>query len=553
MRHRAFPLAAACFAALAAVTSLPGAARLAAQQSDVDVQRYRFHLTLPDSGKRLRVQAVTEFTRSEGNLSLDLDLLAPMTVRSAYLGCGTARATPFMHDGRVVSVSLGESGATGDTTCVTVLYDGEPADGLVISVDSAGRWLAFGDNWPNRARHWLATVDHPSDKAMVEFIVDAPASLRVIANGTQRGLAAIAATEGGERHRTVWATATPIATYLMVVAAAPLTEIALGETACGFASLQRCVPQQVFTAPEQARFMPGNFARAADIVQYFARTVGPFPYEQLAHVQSSTRFGGMENAGAIFYADRLFRRPDGVGVGLIAHETAHQWFGNSVTAREWGHLWLSEGFATYFAALYTAHAFGDSAFHAEMAGIRQTVVRAGVAAQRPVLDTAQTELMGLLNANSYQKGGFVLHMLRSEVGDSAFFRAIRAYYAEHRHGNALTDDLRAQMEREAARDLSWFFDQWLTRPGFIEATLRWEHDPISGALTLVVTQGERFAPYRFPLRMEVVDGNGMSNHLLLDVPAARTARVVVPGRWQSVPRAFRTDPLVELLAVFRTP
>lgn len=550
MRRLAVVLTAAFVAAIA---SLPGPVPLAAQQPDVDVQRYRFHLTLPDSGKGLRVQAVTEFMRREGNLSLDLDLLAPMTVRSAYLGCGTARATPFMHDGRVVSVSLGESGATGDTTCVTLLYDGEPVDGLVIGTDSAGRWRAFGDNWPDRARHWLATVDHPSDKALVEYIVDAPAGLRVVANGTQRGFSPIPASEGGERNRTVWATATPIATYLMVVAAAPLTEFALGETACGFASFQRCVPQQVFTAPEQARYMPGNFARAADIVQYFGRTVGPFPYEQLAHVQSSTRFGGMENAGAIFYADRLFRRPDGVSVGLIAHEAAHQWFGNAVTEREWSHLWLSEGFATYFAALYTAHAFGDSAFRAELAGIRQAIVRAAAAAQRPVLDTAQTDLMALLNANSYQKGGFVLHMLRTEVGDSAFFRAIRSYYAAHRHGNAMTDDLRAEMEREAARDLTWFFDQWLTRPGFIEAALRWEHDPGTSALTLVVTQGERFAPYRFPLRVEVVDGSGMSTHLLLDVPAARTARVVVPGRWLDVPRSFRPDPLVELLAVFRTP
>jgi len=529
------------------------ASPLRAQQADVDVQRYRFHLTLPDTGKLLKVQSRVIIMRDSANLSLDLDLLAPMQVRGAYIGCGTATATPFLHDGKVVSISLGETGATGDSTCVGLVYEGEPADGLVISTDSAGRWLAFGDNWPNRARHWLATVDHPSDKAFVEFIVDAPAERTIVANGTRRGMAVIDSTEGGARHRTVWATATPVATYLMVIAAAPLTEIALGETACGYASLQRCVPQSVYTAPEQARFMPGNFSRAADIVQYFAQLVGPYPYEQLAHLQSSTRFGGMENAGAIFYADRLFRTPNGVSVGLIAHETAHQWFGDAVTEREWGHLWLSEGFATYFAALYTARAFGDSAFRAEMAGIRRTIVNAAVVATRPVLDTAQTELMALLNANSYQKGGFVLHMLRAEVGDSSFFRAIRAYYEAHRHGNALTDDLRAEMERESARDLSWFFDQWLTRPGYIDASLQWAHDPATGSLSMVVTQGDRFEPYRFPLRVEVVDAAGMSTQLLLDVPAQRVARVPVPGQWREAPRAWRADPLVELLATFRTP
>lgn len=535
---------------LAATTSAP---TLGAQQSDVDVQRYRFYLTLPDTGKRIRVQSTTIFTRDSTNDRLSLDLLAPMEVRGAYLGCTAARGTKFAFDGRVVTVPLGAGGATGDTTCVSLIYEGEPADGLVISTDSAGRWRAFGDNWPNRARHWLATVDHPSDKALVEFIVDAPAGLTVVANGSRRGVEDIAPGEGGPRRRTVWETAEPIAPYLMVIAAAPLVETSLGETACGLAALQRCVPQSVFTAPEQARYMPGNFARAGDIVRFFAQTVGPFPYEQLAHLQSSTRFGGMENVGAIFYADQLFRRPDGVGVGLIAHETAHQWFGDAVTERAWGHLWLSEGFATYFAALYTQYSAGDSAFRAEMANVRRTVLRSPVVAERPVVDTAQTDLMSLLNANSYQKGGFVLHMLRSEVGDSTFFRAIRAYFAAHKNGNALTSDLRAEMERESSRDLGWFFDQWLTRPGFAELTLRWEHDLATGTLTVIVTQGTRFPPFRLPLRVEVVDASGVATQALLDVPEERTARLVVPGRWTAPPLAIRPDPLVELLADIRTP
>jgi aminopeptidase N len=169
----------------------------------------------------------------------------------------------------------------------------------------------------------------------------------------------------------------------------------------------------------------------------FERLVAPFPYEKLAHVQSSTRFGGMENASAIFYDGALFPAQKVTG-GLLAHEMAHQWFGDAVTEREWAHLWLSEGFATYFAALWTREADGEAAFRAEIAKLRASVLADTIIPRRPVIDTAQTDYMALLNANSYDKGGFVLSMLHREIGDSAFFRGVRSYYAAHRHGNAVS-------------------------------------------------------------------------------------------------------------------
>src|SRR5204862_2481017 len=167
----------------------------------------------------------------------------------------------------------------------------------------------------------------------------------------------------------------------------------LANTACGDDEGKRCVPQVVYTAPEQKSMLPGPFARAGEIVQLFGRLVGPFPYEKLAHLQSSTRFGGMENASAIFYSDGSFRRRT-MNEGLIAHETAHQWFGDAVTERDWAHLWLSEGFATYFAALWTRHAHGDSAFRHEMARNRAVVLAdTEDVGTRPVIDTAQRQLL----------------------------------------------------------------------------------------------------------------------------------------------------------------
>jgi aminopeptidase N len=377
----------------------------------------------------------------------------------------------------------------------------------------------------------------------------------VVANGVlveERDALPAVSKEGGGTPRRVWRwrEARPIPPYVMVLAAAPLVRVDLGETACGLAEDRRCVPQAVYVAPEVRDFVPGPFAQAGDVVAYFASLVAPFPYEKLAHLQSSTRFGGMENASAIFYSDRAFRRRT-LGVGLIAHETAHQWFGDAVTEREWAHAWLSEGFATYWAALYARRAEGDSAFRAQMREIRARVIASPVCAERPVIDTAETQYMRLLNANSYQKGGWVLHMLRTMLGDSAFFGGVRAYYLAHRHGTAVSDDLRRALEgASGGRDLGWFFDQWLRRPGFPELTTRWRHDAAAGRVLLTLTQGVRFAPYRFPLVVAVEDADGRSHRVQIEVPAEREVTLPLPVPLAAPPRAVRLDPDVELLATF---
>jgi len=236
--------------------------------------------------------------------------------------------------------------------------------------------------------------------------------------------------------------------------------------------------------------------------------------------------------------------------GLIAHETAHQWFGDAVTEREWSHLWLSEGFATYFAALWTQHAHGDTAFHRDMEGIRAAVLAdAENVPQHPVIDSLQRDLLALLNTNSYQKGGFVLHMLRRQVGDSAFFRALRDYYATYRDGTAVSDDLREAMEQASGQKLAWFFDQWLRRPGYPELEVTWSSDPSSHQVTLEVAQGTRFGAFRFPLTVEIRGANGATQRGTLLVPADNQVRLVLPaGTHPITPSSLVVDPDVELLA-----
>lgn len=506
----------------------------------IDVLHYSLTVHLPEAGPEIEGQALLTVRRTAPVDTLVLDLVG-LRVDSVLV---EDLPTAFRRDSSSIRVPLPPG--SGDTLRVHVGYGGAPRDGLIVRTDAQGRWTYFGDNWPDRGRHWIPSVDHPSDKATVAWTVVAPEERGVVANGTK----VEDRREGEGRRVTRWLTSRPIPVYLMVIGAGPLVEHALGESACGLKEESGCVPQSVYVAPEVQGFLPGPFDLADEIVEFFASRVAPYPYEKLDHVQSSTRFGGMENATAIFYSDRAFREGT-LGTDLIAHETAHQWFGNSATEREWSHLWLSEGFATYFTQLWREHAFGVDSLRAGMERIRGEILASDAVRERPVIDAEQTEYLRLLNENSYEKGGFILHMLRGEVGDSAFWQGVRDYYRAHRHSTALTEDLARAMEAASGEELGWFFDQWLRRPGFPELTTYWRFDPARQRVVLRVEQGERFGAYRFPLEVEVVDAAGARRRAVVEVAAEPSQEVVIPLELDAPPRAVALDPDVELLATFR--
>lgn len=506
----------------------------------IDILHYDFDLSFGGSGaldsidmnERVRVRrAVTADT-------LVLDLLAPMQVRTVTMA-GTA--IDFVRDSTTVRIPLPRSDR--DTLEVTLRYGGRPRGGLVARKGADGHWTAFGDNYPDRARNWLATVDDPSDKATVDWTIRHPAGTRAIANGA---LVEDSPDPSDGTIVTRWHEGRPLYTAVMVVGVAPFAVVQLGRSACGDAEIPGCVDQSVWAAPEVRPLLPGAFTAAVPIVDFFSRLVAPFPYEKLAHVESATRWGGMENASDIFYADQAFRRGR-ITDALIAHETAHQWFGDAVTTRTWPHVWLSEGFATYFAALWAEHAHGDSAFHAVLRGMRETVLRSPVTVTEPVVRDSVPDLGQLLNSNVYQKAGFVLHMLRRELGDSVFFRGIRAYYQAHRHGSAVTADFQRAMEAASGKSLEWFFTQWMRRPGYAELDVTWRWDAPRKSLFLTVTQGRRFPPYALRFDVDVVDATGHRERLWADVPATHARTIPVPVRMTGAPVSVQLDPDVAVL------
>jgi aminopeptidase N len=312
MRGRSPAGRAAFAAALLLLLALPALA----QNPSVDVLHYRVELTLSAAAES--IVATTELTIRPVAASLEslqLDF-AGLTVDGVTVEGEEAR-----FERTADRLTIATHRQTAEPFHVAVRYHGKPKDGLLLQANKHGDPSAFADNWPNRARFWIPSVDHPSDKATVEFIVTAPAAYDVIANGTLLGTTTLA---GGAK-RTHWSESTPIPVHCMVIGATEFAIVPAGATG-GTEIAYWLYPRDRADGPQ--------LGRVKDIVAFYTATVGPYPYEKLALVESSTKFGGMENAGAIFLDEKRINGGPSVEA-LAAHEIAHQWFGDSVTQRQW--------------------------------------------------------------------------------------------------------------------------------------------------------------------------------------------------------------------------
>ena len=457
--------------------------------------------------------------------------------------------TPFQYAEGKLRV-FAPPNATGPVE-VAVAYGGTPDDGLILRDNVHSDPAAFADNWPNRARFWFPSVDHPSDKATVEYTIHAPAAWQVIANGTIAAPPAPTdddALGGAEGRRTWrWTTSVPIPSYTMVIGGADLAVRQVGLAACDDSPVSPrsdgCTRVSYWVYPRDVDNGARIFARAAEMVDFFTDLIGPFPYEKLANVQSATRFGGMENSSAIFYSERGIAEGRNME-GTVSHEIAHQWFGDSVTESEWYDLWLSEGFATYFGALFFEEADGPGDFRGRMEGSRQRVL-ASSDVNRPVVDREETNLFNLLNANNYPKGGWVLHMLRGMLGDETFFAGIRNYYARFRDSVASTSDFRAVMEETSGSDLGWFFDQWLHRPGYpvLASETTWDADAGEAVVVVRQTQQADWPAFRLPLDIEFEVNGGVERGRVEITEREQTFRIPL----EAAPATTTLDPDGHLL------
>jgi len=472
----------------------------------IDILNYNFSISVNDTNNIIsgHGEITLQFIGTIKSLTFDL-----MNKRTDGKGMDVQNVSfdkgslTWTHLDNKIIITFSDSVKSDTQGIISIDYSGIPGDGLVISDNKFGMRTFFADNWPDRAHNWLPCIDHPYDKATVDFIVTAPDHYEVVGSGHM-------VEESCMSHHTKlthWKEDVPIATKVMAVGIANFASRLEGNI--------NGTPVWSWVFAENRTEGFTDFAAGLKPLAFYCNLLGPYPYEKLANVQSKTIFGGLENASCIFYSENSVTGK-GKSENLMAHEIAHQWFGNSVTENDWYHIWLSEGFATYLTAVYQEKTYEKEKLDEIMKIARDSVISLYLRKPRPIVDTTITDLMKLLNHNSYQKGAWVLHMLRRELGEEVFWHGMKSYYEKFRDKNVLTIDFQREMEKAAKKDLNSFFRQWLFVAGQPDLKIYAQKGDMKGYIDVIIEQTQdRLFSFNIELRIK-----DLKDSYLLKIPVS---------------------------------
>lgn len=425
---------------------------------------------------------------------------------------------------------------------LSVRYRAQPSKGLYFRTKAMG--YSHTHLWTQgetiESRHWFPSIDHPVEKFTSEVLCSVPEGMVALSNGRQ-----VSATAGGNGMTTFhWLQDKPHVNYLITLVAGPFQKL---EERHGN------IPLEFWTLPSDFAQAPNSFRYTKEILEFFEKQTGvPYPWAKYGQVTvQDYHWGGMENTSLTTLNDRTLFQTDTENLhssdSLVAHELAHQWFGDLVTCKDWSHIWLNEGFATYYDWLWQGHHFGPEetllALHRASKSILSNTQETRGIVWRKFNDPGE-----MFNYLSYPKGAWVLHMLRHQVGDTLYQRAIQTYLQKHSLGSVTSEDLRAVFEQVSGRSLDRFFEQWLVGVGAPSLDVSYDWDQKSKLARISVKQTQKIseeAPlfhFDLPVRF-LVNGENLMRSLKI---CNKEEEFYFP--LDSAPGVVRIDPQLTLLA-----
>ena len=465
----------------------------------IDIKHYSFQINLSDSSNEIightqikilfKEAGVNNFRLDFVNKSIEKKDKG-MVIDAIQLG---NQVLSYTHQNDELIIQLPNPSSMGSTLEFSIKYHGVPLDGLRIGATKFGDRSFFNESWPNRARHWLPTIDHPYDKATSEFIVTAPAHYKVVSNG----LLLEESDLGNNNKLTHWKQSIPVSSWLFVLGVADFAVQYVDDFE------GKSIQTWVYSKNREAGF--NDFKEPTKkVLAFYSQYAGPYAYEKLANIQSASVSGGMETSSAIFYAENLVNgKRDERTTNVVIHEIAHQWFGNAVTESTWDDAWLSEGFATFFTLRFIENEYGKEEYNKRIIKSKKAVLDMSVKMPNFSIVAPRTaEKDPVTTGLTYQKGAWILHMLRDKIGEQNFKNGIQSYYKKFYNANATTDDFRIEMEKASGIDLKIFFKQWLYQPVNPSINALWSYDANNHKINISLTQTQ-LTDFNFDIPIEI--------------------------------------------------
>ncbi|MCX6926727.1 MAG: M1 family metallopeptidase, partial [Verrucomicrobia bacterium] len=460
----------------------------------------------------------------------------------------TEKIQAYQATDKQVIVTFAEPIAPDKEVTVTIVYTAEPTRGLYFRTPEMGYkdgdTHLFSQGEEIEARHWYPCLDTPNQQFTSEITCRVPEGMTAISNGRLVSEAKDPASGLMVIH---WSQQKVHANYLITLVAGYFKKLE---------DKSHDLPLSFYTPPSEFREAASSFRDTKDMVEFFEEEIGiPYPWDKYAQVcVNDFVAGGMENTSATTLTDSTLFTDATENIrdseGLISHELAHQWFGDLVTCKDWSHVWLNESFATYYETLYSAHKHGRDALLYELYQ-RARQITSMVSDTTPIVRRTYQEPSEMFGYLTYPKGGWVLHMLRCQLGESLYRRCIKMYLQRHQYGNVVTDDLRSVIEELSGRSFDQFFDQWLYHGRFPDLEVDYSWDEMAKLARVSVRQTQQ------------VDQNVLLFNLPLPIrfqtQTGAVDRVIQVTRKQedfsfpmaSAPKRVRVDPDYTLLAKIR--
>jgi aminopeptidase N len=504
-----------------------------ASDLNIDVKYYKLNIAITTSPNYLRGVVTMRAESKVANLSsVTLDLMNPLTVDSVKTG---SIHLQFTQQPSTLTITLERPYATGELVTTDIYYRGVPGSSgfgsFTFSTHSGTPWV-YTLSEPYGAKDWWPCKDHPSDKAdSVDIWVTVDSTFKV---GSEGKLVAVINNGNGTKTYQ-WAERYPISTYLISMAITNFAEF----TNWFVYTPTDSMPVLNYVLPEHLSNAQANLPRTIDMLTIYSARYGLYPFinEKYGHSEFGWG-GGMEH--------QTMTSLNSFGESLVAHELAHMWFGDMITCANWPNIWLNEGFATYSVAVYYEGKYGianyTSYITSQMSSARNAVGTVYVQ------DTSTTGT--LFNSNLvYAKGASILHMLRHVLGDSAFFRSLRAYAYDprFRYNVAVTENFREVCETTSGDTLGYFFNQWVYGEKYPRYTYSWRAIPDTNGGFIVpiriqqTTQTTNPAYFTMPVDFRLTGAgldttvrlwnNSADQYFSVHVPTLPTTGQLDPNNW----------------------